>query len=155
MSQNIYFFGQTGLPDPAIWEVALSDVKGDYTVELEEREDGAPVYGEILKSGEDLIQFELYTPHQTTQGFDGESGASVFEQEIELAKKSKSGGDPEINGQIARTTELLVMAISADEDRPDDELQRDLEPLLDWLHSTIKGLHYVDSVGFFDASGRL
>lgn len=132
----------------------MSDVKGDYTVELEERDDGSPVYGEILKSGEDLIQFELYTPHQMTEGFDGESGSSVFEQEMQLAKQSKSGGDPEINGQIERTTELLVMAISA-EDPSDDSVQRDLEPLLDWLHSTIKGVHYVDGIGFFDASGRI
>ena len=154
MSQNIYFFGQTGLPDPAIWEVALSDLKGNYTVELEEREEGAPVYGEILKSDEDLIQFELYTPHQTAKGFDGESGSSVFEQEIGLAKSLKSGGSPEINAEVDRTTELLVLAISA-EDRPDELLQRDLEPLLDWLHATSRGLHYVDGIGFFDASGRI
>lgn len=154
MSQNIYFFGQNGLPDPAIWEVALSDLKGDYSVEVEEREDGAPIYGEIFVAGEDLFQFELYTPHQKTKGFDGESGSSVFDQEIELAKQAKSGGSPDVIAELGKTTELLVLAVSA-EDRADATLQRQIEPILDWLHRTSKGLHYVDGVGFHDASGAL
>ncbi len=154
MAQNIYFFGQNGLPDPAIWEAALSDLKGDYTVEVEEREDASPVYGEIFLGGEDLMQFELYNPSQTAKGFDGESGQSVFEQEIELAKTEKSGGSPDINAELAKTNELVVLAITA-EGRDDDQVQRDLEPFLDWLHATAKGVHYVDGTGFYDATSRL
>ncbi|WP_298291580.1 hypothetical protein [uncultured Litoreibacter sp.] len=154
MSQNIYFFGQTGLPDPAIWEVALGDLKVDYTVDVEEREDASPVYGEVFLDGEDLIQFELYTAMQTAKGFDGESGASVFAQEIELAKTQKAGGSPELIAELNKTTEILVLAIAA-EDQSDEQLARNLEPFLDWLHATSKGLHYVDGTGFYDATARL
>jgi len=154
MAQNIYFFGQNGLPDPAVWEVALAGLKGDYTLEVEEREDAAPVYGEVLIGGEDLIQFELYTNAQTAKGFDGESGQSIFEQEIELAKTTRSGGDPEINAELNKTTELLVLAV-AETDRPDEQVARELEPFIDWLHATSNGLRYVDGVGFFDATTRV
>ena len=154
MAQNIYFFGQNGLPDPNVWEVALSELKGNYTLEVEEREEAAPVYGEVMIGGEELIQFELYTHAQTAKGFDGESGRSIFDQEIELAKTTRSGGDPEINAELSKTTELLVLAV-AETDRPDEQVARELEPFIDWLHATSKGLRYVDGIGFFDATTRV
>jgi len=154
MAQNIYFFGQNGLPDPNVWEVALAELKGDYTLDVEEREDAAPIYGEVLIAGAELIQFELYTNLQTAKGFDGESGQSIFHQEIELAKTTRSDGNPEINAELSKTTELLVLAV-AETDRPDEQVARELEPFIDWLHATSNGIRYVDGVGFFDATTRL
>lgn len=132
----------------------MSDQKQDYTVEVEEREEASPVYGEVFLDGDDLMQFELYTAAQTAKGFDGESGQSVFHQELELAKTIKANGSPEIIAEINKTNELLVLAVTA-EDLDDTQLQRALEPFLDWLHATAKGVHYLDGVGFYDASARI
>ena len=154
MAQNIYFFGQNGLPDPTVWEATLSDLKADYTIEIEEREEASPVYGEIMVTGEELAQFELYNRAQTAPGFDGATGQSIFDEEIELAKSQKSDGNPEITAALSKANELLVLAV-AETDRPDEQIARELEPLLDWLHATSKGLHYVDGVGFFDATAKL
>ncbi|MDA8747826.1 hypothetical protein N9M66_06415 [Litoreibacter sp.] len=154
MAHNIYFFGQNGLPDPTIWEASLSDLNSDYTIEIEEREDASPVYGEIMISGAELAQFELYNRSQTAAGFDGATGQSVFEDEVNLAKTQKSDGNPEATAALNRTNELLVLAI-AETDRSDEQMARDIEPFLDWLHATSKGIHYVDGKGFFDATARL
>lgn len=154
MSQNIYFFGENGLPDPMVWEVSLSDLKVDYTLDIEEREDDAPVYGEIMIGGEELAQFELYNRSQTAAGFDGATGQSIFDDEIALAKAQKTQGSPEAMAALNKTTELLVLAV-AETDRSDEQMARDLEPLLDWLHRTSKGVHYIDGLGFFDATSSL
>lgn len=154
MSQNIFFYAQTGLPDPAIWEAALSDLHGDYTVEVEEREDASPIYGEIMRDGVELVQFELYAPAQTAEGFDGASGKSIFEEDLELARTKKAKGNPEVIAALDKTTELLVFAILWG-DRDDEQVFRDLDPLLDWLHKTAKGIRYEDDEGFFDATAKL
>ncbi|MEM9582068.1 MAG: hypothetical protein AAGA08_03045 [Pseudomonadota bacterium] len=154
MAQNIYFFGENGLPDPMVWEASLSDAKADYTIEIEEREEASPVYGEIMVGGEELAQFELYNRSQTAAGFDGATGQSVFEDEIALAKSQKTSGSPEATGALNKANELLVLAI-AETDKSDEQVARDLEPLLDWLHQTSKGVHYIDGIGFFDATARI
>ncbi len=154
MSQNVYFFGENGLPDPVVWEASLGDLKVDYTLDIEEREDGAPVYGEILVAGEELAQFELYNRSQTAAGFDGATGQSIFDEEIALSKSQKSDGNPEVTAALNKATELLVLAI-AETDKSDEQIERELEPFLDWLHTTSKGVHYIDGLGFFDATSKL
>lgn len=154
MSHNVYFYAQTGLPDPAVWEVSLSDVKGDYTVELEDREDGAPVYGEILQGGEELVEFELYTPAQTAPGFGGDSGKEIFDEALELAKSTHAKGNPDIIAQLEKTSELLVCSVQWGE-RNDEQVFRALEPMVDWLHRTATGIRYEDGIGFYNAASKL
>lgn len=129
----------------------MSDLPGDYTVELEEREEASPVYGEILRDGIELVQFELYTPSQTVEGFDGASGKSIFDEELETAKTKKAENNPKIVAELDKTTELLVFAILWG-DRTDEQVFRDIDPLLDWLHKTAKGIRYEDDEGFLAAN---